>query len=386
MTRGRSRLGLVACFSAMVLGGAASGAAAAACDPDAMQASGAIYRICMPEPDQWNGRLVVWAHGYVAFNEPIAIPEDQLRLADGTPLPDLVTSLGYAFATSSYSVNGLAVRQGLADVLDLVNIFSLTKGHALKVYLVGASEGGLITTLGVERHPDIFSGGLAACAPIGSFPLQVNYIGDFRVLFDYFYPGLLPGTPTYIPPDLIDHFDLHYATVIRPVIFAAANSSRTRELIRVARLPTDASHFWATAEISIRDLLWYNVFGTNDAREKLGGPPFDNTRRLYLGSSNDFLLNRFVQRVGADPAAVAEMVNNYDTRGRLSRPLVTLHTLRDQQVPVWHEALYIAKALFSGSFRRLLAIPVDRYGHCNFTRDEVLTAFGALVVKAEGVG
>jgi len=125
-------------------------------------------------------------------------------------------------------VNGLAVRQGLADVVDLVNIFNAIKGPVQKVYLVGASEGGLITTLGVERHPDVFSGGLAVCGPIGSFPLQVNYIGDFRVVF--------------------------------------------------------------------------------------------------------------------------------------------------------------AKALYSGSFRRLLAIPVDRYGHCNFTSDEVLTAFGALVVKAEGGG
>ena len=385
MTRGGFRLGLSACLSAAVLA-AFAGPAAAACDPDGTQTSGAIYRICMPDPGRWNGRLVIWAHGYVAFNEPVAIPEDQLRLPDGTSLPDLVTSLGYAFATTSYSVNGLAVRQGLADVVDLVSIFNWSKGRASRVYLVGASEGGLITTLGVERHPNVFSGGLAACGPIGSFPLQVNYLGDFRVVFDYFYPGLLPGHPTRIPPDLIDHFDVLYATVIRPVIFAPANLSKTLQLIRVAQLPTDASNFWGTAEMSIRDALWYNVFATNDAREKLGGQPFDNTRRLYLGSRNDFLLNLFVRRVRAEPAAIAEMVNNYDTRGRLSRPLVTLHTLRDQQVPAWHETLYIAKAIASGSLGRLIPIPVDRYGHCNFTPAEVLVAFGALVLKTEGLG
>jgi pimeloyl-ACP methyl ester carboxylesterase len=277
------------------------------------------------------------------------------------------------------------VRQGLADVVELVSIFNAKKGLPLRVYLVGASEGGLITTLAVERHPDVFSGGLAACGPIGSFPLQVNYFGDFRVVFDYFYRGLLPGHPTEIPPDLIASFDSHYANVIRPAIFAPANLERTRQLIRVAQLPTDAADFWGTAETSIHDALWYNVFATNDARAKLGGQPFDNTRRIYLGSSNDFRLNLFVRRLRADPAAVAEMVTHYDTRGRLTRPLVTLHTLRDQQVPAWHETLYIAKAVASGSLGRLLPIPVDRYGHCNFTPAEVLVAFGALVLKTEGL-
>src|SRR5262245_53516580 len=83
-----------------------SGPAAAAvstCDPDGAQASGAIYRICMPAT--WNGDLVIYAHGYVGFNEPVAIPEDQLSLPDGTSVPELVNSLGFAFATTSYSTN-----------------------------------------------------------------------------------------------------------------------------------------------------------------------------------------------------------------------------------------------------------------------------------------
>ena len=40
----------------------------------------------------------------------------------------------------------------------------------------------------------LFSSALAACAPIGSFRQQVNYLGDFRVLFDYYFPGVLPGS------------------------------------------------------------------------------------------------------------------------------------------------------------------------------------------------
>jgi hypothetical protein len=385
MKRASHRLLSSTCLGAVLLATGWARPAAAACDPDGVQTSGAVYRICMPAEGSWNGNLVIWAHGYVAFNKPVAIPEDQLVLPDGTPLPALVNALGYAFATTSYSVNGTAIRQGLDDVVDLVSVFVASKGPVNKVYLTGASEGGLVTALGTEQHPDLFAGGLAACGPIGSFPLQVGYFGDFRVVFDYFFPGLVPGTPNEIPPVLIDNWDAYYAGVVKPTVFAPANLAKTLQLIKVANVPTDPADFWPSAEHSIRDGLWYNVFGTNDAIDKLGGQPFENRLRLYLGSSNDLRLNFFVRRVASDPAAISEMRAHYNTSGALARPLVTLHTLLDQQVPAWHETLYALKATAAGSLGELLEIPVNRYGHCNFRAPEVLLAFGLMVLKAEGL-
>jgi hypothetical protein len=58
-----------------------------ACEPDGQLLSGAYYRICIPS-GTWNGDLVIYAHGYVAFNKPITIPEDQLQLPGGTSLPE----------------------------------------------------------------------------------------------------------------------------------------------------------------------------------------------------------------------------------------------------------------------------------------------------------
>ncbi len=92
-----------------------------ACDPDGTQASGATYRICMPSV--WNRTLVVYAHGYVDPAQPVGIPEDQLGVP-GLDIPGTVTFLGYAFAASGYSVNGLAVQEGVADLLDVVEIFT----------------------------------------------------------------------------------------------------------------------------------------------------------------------------------------------------------------------------------------------------------------------
>jgi pimeloyl-ACP methyl ester carboxylesterase len=355
-----------------------SPAAAAACE-DGTQASGAKYRICMPGPlPPWNGDLVLFAHGYVAAQEPVAIPENQLRLPDGTSIPDTVTSFGYAFATTSYSVNGLAVKEGLADLADLVTIFRAQHPTLQRVYLVGASEGGLITTLGIERYPGIYNGGIATCGPIGDFREQVNYLGDFRVVFDAFFPGLMPGTAISIPQALIDNWDTHFATSILPVISDPANAISVTQLLSVTGAAIDPNVVTTTIA-TISGTLWYNVFATNDATNKLGGQPFGNVDRVYSGSLDDAALNAAVQRFTADPAALNELEASYQTAGNPHIPLVTLHTTGDEIVPYWHETLYRAKVVANYRTPWHANIVAPRYGHCNFTTNEVLIALLTLL-------
>ena len=157
--------------------------------------------------------------------------------------------------------------------------------------------------------------------------------------------------------------------------------TRLDEWVRVARLPYDATNYLFTVEQSVKDALRYSVVNLPDAVTTIGGFPFDNTARRYTGSSNDILLNLLAPRRAASPAALAVMNSPaYSTSGVLQRPLVTLHTLRDQQVPYWQEQLYALKTLASGSYlTRHVNIPVDRFEHCNFTTDEVLTAFAIML-------
>jgi pimeloyl-ACP methyl ester carboxylesterase len=358
---------------------AAPARAQAVCDPDGLQASGSIYRICMPPAGAYNGSLVVWAHGFQDAGQPVGIPEDQLCLGS-VCLPDLITGLGFAFATNSYSKTGLAVLEGKDDIVDLVNVFRTQKGNPARVYLAGASEGGLIAALAVEQRPDVFSAGLAACGPIGSFPFQVNYIGDARATFDYFFPGVIPGPPFNPDPGLASGWRAFYDTVVKPAVFNPANRRRLDQWVRVAKLPFDAGNYLDTVAVSVEDVLRYAVVNLNEAADTLGGFPFENRRRWYFGSDNDFLLNLLVPRIGADAAAIATMRTRYSTTGVLARPLVTLHTLRDQQVPYTHEELYFLKTLTSGSFlTRHFNVPIDRFEHCNFTPDEALFAFAVML-------
>lgn len=342
---------------------------------------GALYLTCIPATG-WNGDMVVYAPGYTPVSAPLGF--QNLVLPDGSYLPDLVLGQGYAFATTSYRQNGLAILEGTDDIRELVTIFPQISGHtAAHTYLAGVSEGGLISTLLVEQSPNLFSGGLAACGPIGSFREQINYLGDFRVLFDYFFPGVLPPSAIDIPEETMADWESTYVPAIAQAL--AANPSATAELMNTfiqssgAPIHLRDSSTWGPTTLS---LLWYSVFATNDARKKLGGNPFDNTTRVYSGSANASQLNRKVARFGADTAAL-EQLGAYETSGQGTLPLITIHTTGDDIVPFWQEQRYLAKGLTSGK-GSVTTIPIERYGHCNFSATEVLGAFNQTVLPSLG--
>jgi hypothetical protein len=348
------------------------------CEPDGRQASGAVYRVCMPSLLPWNHELVVYAHGYVASNEPIAIPEDQLGLPGGPSIAEIINALGYAFATTSYATNGLAIQQGLADMVDLTHVFAAQHGEPRRIYIGGPSEGGIITALAVERHPEVFDGGLSACGPVGDFPNQINYWGDVRATFDYFFSSTLPGSAVAVPPEVIDQWESVYLPRLQQRL--RAYPGQRAQWMAVAGIPQHPTSEDKTID-ALTQLLWYSVFATNDGIAKLGGQPFDNSQRIYRGAKNDALLNYEIARFAADPAAVQEMQARYQTSGNLVHPLVTLHTT-DPLIPLWHQGLYALKIARQQHESLVANLPfTGRYGHCNFTAAQVLLGFVLLVHK-----
>lgn len=328
----------------------------------------ALSRMCIPTAG-WNGSLVVYAHGYVKPDAPLAIPS--LQFPDGTDIADAVQRRGYAFATTSYHQNGLAVLEGVEDIRELIAAFpAVAHAEPLHTYVVGVSEGGLVSTLLVERYPSLVSGGLAACGPIADFQQQINYVADARVLFDYFFPNILPGSPIDIPAEIRDNWQTTYLENVRQAL--ANNPHATAQLLNVAHIAPGEP----VALNSIIDVLWYNVFATNDAALKLGGNPYGNIARVYSGSDDDAALNAHVARFTADATALAT-VGEYQTSGDLTLPLVTMHTTGDQIVPFVQASMYTAKQ-HTGTTGRFMLLPVARYGHCNFTTGEVLSAFDQL--------
>lgn len=169
----------------------------------------------------------------------------------------------------------------------------------------GSKSSGLISTLAVDDFPEIFDGGLAIRSLVGDFSKQINHVGDFRVVFDYFFPHIIPGSPVQIPQEVINNWDVIYKTRIEEAI--SSNPHATQQLLKVTRANIDPGNK-SSIEQTILGLLWFNVFSTNDTIEELGGQPFDNINRIYFGSDDDLKLNRKVKRFEADQTAIIEII------------------------------------------------------------------------------
>ena len=117
--------------------------------------NGADYKIRVPE--NWNGILIVYAHGYGQPGSAEAAP-------GGVAMEEYLLSLGYALAGSRYQADGWAVKEGLQDTASLTNFFKGKVGNPDKVILWGFSMGSVIAFESAERYSGIYDGVIAGCA------------------------------------------------------------------------------------------------------------------------------------------------------------------------------------------------------------------------------
>lgn len=73
-------------------------------------------------PDDWNGELVLYAHGFIDAEEPLGLPTKDNAVA----IRDRVVAMGFAWAYGSYRENGLAIKDGAWATRQLRNVFIAT--------------------------------------------------------------------------------------------------------------------------------------------------------------------------------------------------------------------------------------------------------------------
>ncbi len=361
---------------------------------------GALTEVCLP--DLWNGEILLWAHGYTNPGPdrppytPLELPAEE---ASGFRIKDIVRNLGtaedgfYGYAGTSYRRNGLVAPEAVTD-LEQTSAWVRSRLASLAAqngfdelpaltYLVGASEGGLSTVLAMEKTAATsrFDGGLALCAPAGDFRGQIDWFGDFRIVFDYYFPGVMPGSAIEIPDEETVVTDTNWATTEAAIVAALlADPASTEQLVAVTEVAHDSGDP-STVEEATTQILRYSFMGTNDATAVLGGNPFANAGTVYDGSSDDVALNAGVPRYDADPAALASIESAFETTGRPQGTLLTMHTTRDPVTPIWHAELYQAKN--AGTAEPVELISVDRFGHCGFSLPELLSGFSQLVAEVK---
>lgn len=343
--------------------------------------NGAGYRIEVPA--NWNGRLVMWAHGFRGTGLELTVDDHPLR-------PFLVAN-GYAWAASSYSKNNYDPAQGAKDTHALTQFFNGRFGKPQHVYITGASMGGHVTAVVAEQWPKSYSGAMPICGVMGDYEL-FDYFLDFNVAAQTL-SGLnqqYPYGPDYLS-SVVPSTKENLGPVFPFVLNASGQQFKSLVQLRsggVRPLFDQGFLFWNGVA---GDFLFGLGVGDGTLPRQPGVAvqnsdvvyQFDVDPALSLAEAN---FNAAVQRVTADPQGRRNngIANVPPTLGNLKIPTLTLHTLGDLFVPFHMQQEYARRVAAKGASKWLVQRATRDYGHCTFTGPELATTFVDLVRWVEG--
>jgi pimeloyl-ACP methyl ester carboxylesterase len=339
-------------------------------------ADGAEYGIFVPTG--WNGDVVFYAHGIIPPLAPVSLP-GPTDWDDAGAIRDALGAAGFAIAYSSFSENGYAIKSGIQRTHQLRGIFTSKVSRPRRSFLVGHSLGAQVVQALAETRPDQYAGALALCGVLGGTRLETDYIANVRTLFDFFYPGVLPGSTMEMPVVITN-----VTTQIQNPVLAAIGANPTGFAYIASEVNTQLAGINSTELVtSLINALAYQAIGVNDLLERTHGHIlFDNNATVYnsLGvSALNGLVNGSVRRYTATDDALDWLANNYEPSGNLQIPMITFHKTRDRLVPFRHEARYLAKVSAAGATANLLQRSQNAYGHCDLGVSAIMSNFQDLV-------
>lgn len=304
---------------------------------------GSIYQIEMP--DDWNGRLVLYMHGFHNFSPTLDIDQPTIR--------GYLVRNGYAWGASSYSNNGLVPGLGADETAALWDYFAAQFGRPLYTYVTGHSMGGGSTIMATERYPERFDGGLALCGIAGNTS-EITYLGDFTVAAA-FVAGVSP-----------DEFDPATAgELIAERIEPALEDPETLDTFVdiVTDLTGGPRPF---AREGALDQIDAN-FGF--AATALGAGIYGNAGRVYeLGPQSDVSDEAFND--GAIRIEAGDFLRTFseghDSTGDIQVPLLSMHTTGDLFAAFSETQVLAERVAAAGKSDLLVQRAVQAPGHCTF--------------------
>ncbi|OLE27153.1 MAG: alpha/beta hydrolase [Catenulispora sp. 13_1_20CM_3_70_7] len=356
-------------------------------------------------PDHWNGTVLLFSHGYGPLT------------AQDSPSPDSGTALlaaGYALAGSSFDPNGSWWALGSAerDQFQTLGAFRTAVGHPARVIAVGESMGGLVNAqIARDAHGRV-DGALSLCGLVaGGIDLNDYQLAGEVVLATLLVPNAGLHLTGYSGPDDA----AATAKTLTDAVVAAQQTPEGRARIALAAAilnlpawapgqnppaPGDAAGAESQQEAWIVDgVLNFIVGGRVSIEQAAGGDSGstagldwhgllassahrDEVRDLYrtagLNLNADLDALHAAPAYHADPAATRWMKQTSTAGQGLSTPLLDIHTIADQLVPVEQENAFAARVWAAGDGRLLRQAYVARQGHCNFTANEVVAGVQAV--------
>jgi pimeloyl-ACP methyl ester carboxylesterase len=368
--------------------------AGASVDTDrwAGELNGAAYRIEVPK--NWNGKLVMYAHGYAG-------PIPQLRVSMPSIRRHLIEN-GYAWAASSYSKNYYDVRAGVEDTNALADSFkkiAAERGRQLrsphKTYIIGHSMGGHIAGAAIEE--ETYKTAVNKQKYDGAVPM-CGVLGDTE-LFDYFAAYQLAAQTL---AGYATHPSSDFATIandVRAKLFTTFSTVPTQQGMKLAQVVKNLTggerpvFLQGFGNTGLQSVVW-GTFGSDGTVNGILNKSTLDTNRFVYQFDNDPAVsydeqqfNQAMQDLTAAPDANRLRADGLrwipKVNAQFKIPVVTLHTLGDMYVPFSMEQIYRKRADAQGSGDWLVQRAVRAPSHCDFTVREQVEAFEAMVKWAE---
>jgi hypothetical protein len=128
-----------------------------------------------------------------------------------------------------------------------------------------------------------------------------------------------------------------------------------------------------------------------DLENKAGGAIGQNMDHVYslsadkieylngLGVNTNALLDYMnSQKIEANDEAREYVTKFADFSGRIFKPVISMHTIKDGLAPSSHESAYLETVANAGHENILLQVFVDAVGHCTFTPEEWVKTIKAM--------
>ena len=411
-----ARLLAAAAVAAAVVSPAAASAAPQACGGTGSVTSvtgvlrdGATYEIQCPA-SSWNGTLFLYSHGYV---EPgAANPAQDV----GDPVTGgWLLAHGFALAGSSYSTTGWAIAQALPDQIDTLNVFGHSYGRPGRTIAWGHSLGGIITAGLIQRYPRRFTAALQMCGVLAGGVATWNTALDSAFAFRQL---LAPASGLQVVNIANPQANLGIAeTAAAQAQGTPAGQARIALAAALADTPgwyTPLSAQPAKTDYTAQEanqFLWDTMVdfpfvfafrqnleqdaggnpswttGVNFAAQLRKSVDYREVVHLYkaagLSLGTDLRTLNGAARISGDPKAVAYLARNISFNGKISVPVLTLHTAGDGLVVPENEHAYAAVVTRAGNRSLLRQAFVSRAGHCAFTPAETLAAVQVLLNRVQ---
>ena len=338
--------------------------------------NGAGYRIEVPA--NWNGTLVMWAHGFRGTGLELTVDNHLLRA--------FLVGNGYAWAASSYSKNGYDPAVGAQDTHALTLLFNGQFGAPSRTYITGLSMGGHVTGIVAEQWPGSYDGAMPICGVLGDYEL-FDFFLDFNLAAQ-----ALSGIGEQFP------FPADYLTATVPATKAALGPAFPFVLNATGQSFKSLVQLRSGGVRPLFDqgfLFWNGVAGDflfglgvgDGTLPRQPGVAVQNSDVVYQLDTDPALsgaeqaLNASIQRVTADPQGRRNngIANVPPTTGDLKIPMLTLHTLGDLFVPFLMEQVYAQRVADHSASDLLVQRATRDFGHCAFTAPELVRAFVDLV-------